>query len=75
MKNAILAAYSKEVASRDGATGPYKPTEQDEARAEIAAKYTDSELRHALVMRAAYERDIRKNPPKPHSFGLPKELA
>lgn len=67
MKTLILKVYSAELAERakhDG-TAPRAITAEDERIAAVAAAFSEHDLRHAVVMRAAYERqlrtDIRKN--------------
>lgn len=55
MKERILQAYQKELTDRaDGIAQPVSAKDQEAAA--LAAKYSESELRHALVMRSAYER-------------------
>ena len=54
MKERILQAYQKELSERPG-PAPVM-TAKDQEAAAMAAKYSEAELRHALVMRAAFER-------------------
>lgn len=55
MKERILQAYQKELTARaDGVAQPVSAKDQEAAA--LAAKYSVAELRHALVMRSAYER-------------------
>lgn len=39
---------------------PYKPTERDKICSDIASKYTEAELRGAVVMSALYARKHKK---------------
>lgn len=55
MKERILQAYQKELTARaDGVAQPVSAKDQEAAA--LAAKYSEAELRHALVMHAAFER-------------------
>lgn len=72
----ILDAYQKDRASRPSANGKAPElTEQDMEAARVAAEFPEHVLRQATVMRAAYERDLLKNPPKPVGMDLPKDIV
>lgn len=67
MKTLILKVYRAELAERAKHDGiaPRAITVEDERIAAVAAAFSERDLRHAVVMRAAYERqlatDIRKH--------------
>lgn len=64
MKDQILQAYQKDRAGRIGAGGKAPElTEKDQVVAVLAASYSESDLRQAVVMRAAYERSVWKGQP------------
>ncbi|MBB3017618.1 hypothetical protein FHR70_000658 [Microvirga lupini] len=46
-------------------------TDSDLAAADVAAKHPEHVLRQAVVMRAAFEREALKNPPKTVGLDLP----
>lgn len=67
MKTLILKVYRAVLAERAKHDGiaPRAITVEDERIAAVAAAFSERDLRHAVVMRAAYERqlatDIRKH--------------
>lgn len=72
----ILDAYQKERASQPGANGKAPElTEVDMEVARVAADFPEHVLRQATVMRASFERDLLRNPPKPMGLDLPKDFA
>lgn len=61
MVEKILSAFQK-WKSDPRFREPYTLTWLDRKMAVVAAEFTEKELRHALVMRAAYERECEKLP-------------
>lgn len=59
MEEQILKAYQQDRASRSNGKAP-ELTAQDREAAKLAARYSETELRQAVVMRAAYERSAAK---------------
>lgn len=63
MKDQIITAYAKWKSDIKGAP-KYQITEKDKRVATIAAMYSEDELRHAAVMRAALRRvEVEKPTP------------
>ncbi|MDD1003608.1 MULTISPECIES: hypothetical protein [Pseudomonas] len=60
METLILKVYSAELAERAKHDGiaPRAITVEDERIAALAAAFPERDLRHAVVMRAAYERQL-----------------
>lgn len=59
MKDSILQAYQTERAARPDAGGKAPAlTERDQMVANLAANYSEADLRQAVVMRAAYSREL-----------------
>lgn len=60
MKAALLKAYQEHLnaVAKDAKTAPRQTTADDDRVADIAAKYSEADLRHAVVIRASYERKL-----------------
>lgn len=60
MKAALLKAYQEylNAVAKDAKTAPRQTTAEDDRVAEIAAKFSEADLRHAVVIRASYERKL-----------------
>jgi hypothetical protein len=60
MKSALLKAYQEHLnaVAKDANTAPRQTTAEDDRVAEIAAKFSEADLRHAVVIRASYERKL-----------------